>query len=414
MKTNIISFLLLLGFSINGFTQQTLSPADRAAIIKELRQEILDSLKGAPTAVLSKADSVKQAKDNQWKGHVEFGGYVEAYYIYDFNNPANHTRPSFIYSDNRHNEFNVNLAYAKISYIAPRLHANVALMAGTYANANLASEPGVLKNILEANAGINLSKKKQVWLDAGIFASHIGFESARGADCWNMTRSILADNSPYYESGVKLTYSSDNGKFLVSGLILNGWQRIQRVDGNSLPAFGWQIQGKPNDKIMLNSSSFIGNDKPDTVRQMRYFHNFYATFTATSKLGFILGFDAGMEQKAKGSKEYNFWYSPVLIARYAFCDQIAASARFEYYNDKNGVIIATGTPNGFGTFGYSLNLDVTPASFAMIRLEGRLLQSRQDEIFTKHDGSTTRLDPFVGVTFALSFGYAPPLLDTHQ
>jgi hypothetical protein len=286
-------------------------------------------------------------------------------------------------------------------------------MAGTYPNANLASEPGVLKNILEANAGINLLKKKQLWLDAGIFASHIGFESARGMDCWNMTRSILADNSPYYESGAKLTYTSDNGKLLVSGLVLNGWQRIQRVDGNSLPSFGWQIQGNPNSKILINSSSFIGTDSPDSSREMRYFHNFYATFAATDKLGFILGFDAGMQQKARGSKDYNFWYSPVFITRYAFCDKLAASARFEYYADPNGVIIATGTPNGFGTFGYSLNLDVTPISFAMIRFEGRLFQSRQDEIFTDKNGSPTKLDPFIGVTFAFSFGYSPPLINGH-
>ena len=396
---------------------QSLSPAQKVALINLIQQ-----VKQEPSATpfnsgtepsKSKEDSIKTAKENQWKGHVEFGGYVEAYYIFDINQPKDNNRSSFIYSHNRHNEFNINLAYAKMSYVASRLHANVALMAGTYTNANLAAEPGVLKNLLEANAGINLSDKKQVWLDAGIFASHIGFESARGMDCWNMTRSILADNSPYYESGVKLTYTSDNGKIMASGLILNGWQRIQRVSGNSLPSFGWQIQGKPNDKFLINSSSFIGTDKPDSSRLMRYFHNLYAVITPTTKLGFIVGLDAGMEQKAKGSKEYNFWYSPVLIARYAFCDQVAASARFEYYSDRNGVIIATGTPNGFGTFGYSLNVDYTPISFAMIRLEGRVLQSRQDEIFTKKDGSSTRLDPFIGATFALSFGYAPALIPVH-
>ncbi len=32
-------------------------------------------------------------------------------------------------------------------------------------------------------------------------------------------------------------------------------------------------------------------------------------------------------------------------------------ARAEYYSDKNGVIIAAGTPNGFQVWGYSLNFD---------------------------------------------------------
>lgn len=350
------------------------------------------------------------AEDSQWKGNIELSGYLEAYYIYDFSNPGNHTRPSFIYSHNRHNEFNINLAYLKTAYVAPRLHGAVALMAGTYPNANLAAEPDVLKNIFESYAGIKLSSKKQWWFDAGIYASHLGFESAVGKDCWTMTRSIAAENSPFYNAGMKLTYTSDNGKFTAAGHIMNGWQRITRVDGNSLPGFGWQIQGKPNGKFLINSSSFIGSDKPDSVRQMRYFHDLYAIITPSDKVGIILGFDAGMEQKAKGSNDYNVWYTPVVMARYAFSPKVSASIRWEYYSDENGVLVATGTPNGFQTFGYSLNLDYSPISFAMMRFEGRLFQSKEDKIFSENDGSPTQLNPFVGVSFALSFGYVPKLI----
>jgi hypothetical protein len=405
----ILTLVFIIAVSITAYSQSAISPAERQSIIDQLRKEILDSLRTGQVEVVAAEDSLKEVKQRPWKGQVELSGYVEAYYQYDFNQPQNQNRPGFVYSHNRHNEVNINLAYIKMAYAAPRLRANLALMAGTYSNANLAAEPGVLKNIYEANAGINLSKKKQVWLDAGIFAAHIGFESAVSKDCWTLTRSMLADNSPYYESGLKLTYSSDNGKFLASALVLNGWQRIQRVGASSLPAFGWQIQGKPSDKILINSSSFIGTDKPDSVRQMRYFHNLYAIFNATDKLGFILGFDAGAEQKAKKSKDYNFWYSPVFIARYAVIDQLALAARFEYYNDNNGVIIATGSPNGFETFGYSLNIDYSPISNALIRLEGKLYQSRRDKIFTWKDGTGTQLNPSIALSFAYSFSYVPKI-----
>lgn len=402
MKKIYISLTVLL-MALNSFSQTTLSPAERKLLIEELKREILDSLRAAPA--LTATDSLAEQKAKPWKGTMELSAYIEAYYLFDINNPASGNRPGFIYSHNRHNEFNINLAYFKFNYSAARLRANVAIMAGTYSNANLSSEPGVIKNIYEANAGINLSKKKQVWLDAGVFASHIGFESAVGKDCWNMTRSILADNSPYYESGIKLSYTSDNGKFFASGLVLNGWQRIQKVSGNSLPSFGWQIQGKPNDKVLINSSSFIGTDKPDSARQMRYFHNLYAIFTVTDKFGITLGLDAGAEQKAKGSKQYNAWFSPVLIARYQPIEQLALAARFEYYSDRNGVVIGTGTPNGFETFGYSINADVIPFANAMIRFEGRLFQSKTDEIFEKRNGSFTKLSPTVGLCFAYAFAH---------
>ncbi|HMT28141.1 MAG TPA: outer membrane beta-barrel protein, partial [Bacteroidia bacterium] len=129
------------------------------------------------------------------RSNLVITGYAEVYYGYDFNEPSDHNRSPFIYSHNRHNEFNLNLGFIKAAYASEKVRANVALATGTYMNANYSAEPGVLKNIYEANAGIKLSKKKNLWVDAGIFGSHIGFESAISKDCWSLTRSILADNS---------------------------------------------------------------------------------------------------------------------------------------------------------------------------------------------------------------------------
>lgn len=319
---------------------------------------------------------------------LKISGYIETYYSYDFTNPDNHSRPGFVYSHNRHNEVTLNLGFVKAAYQTNNTRANLALMTGTYANANLAAEPGVLKNLFEANAGVKISKNKNLWVDAGIFASHIGFESAIGKDCWNLTRSILADNSPYYESGAKVSYTSDNEKWFISGLILNGWQRIQRVDGNNTPAFGHQLTFKPNSKITLNSSSFAGSDTPDSTRRMRYFHNFYAQLLLHEKFGITAGFDLGAQQKSKGSSDYKTWYSPVLIAKYSPSAKISIAARGEYYNDAHEVIISTGTENGFQTYGYSLNLDYAIADNLVWRIEGRGFTSK-DKIFTldKQPGS---------------------------
>jgi hypothetical protein len=314
------------------------------------------------------------------KSPLTFSGYVEVYYLYDFARPQDHTRSNFVYSFNRHNETTLNLGYLKAAYDNGQVRGNLAFMTGTYANANLAAESGVFKNILEANVGAKISQKHNLWIDAGIFASHIGFESAIGKDCWNLTRGILADNSPYFESGAKLTYTTTDGQWLVSALVLNGWQRIQRVPGNSTPAFGHQVTYKPNARLTLNSSSFVGNDKPDSTRQMRYFHNFYGIFQATEKLGITFGFDTGAEQTAPKSSQYNWWYTPVVIARLKTSKKTYLAARAEYYSDANGVIISTNTPNGFRTWGYSLNFDYALSDNALWRLEARGFSS-QDAIF---------------------------------
>jgi hypothetical protein len=345
--------------------------------------------------------NIANAQTDSTPPALTFSGYIETYYSYDFGKPSNHIRPAFAYSHNRHNEVNLNLGFFKAAYQKENVRANLALMAGTYANVNLAAETGVLKNIFEANVGVKISKKKNIWVDAGIFSSHIGFESAIGKDCWNLTRSLLADNSPYFETGAKISYTSNNGKWFISGLLLNGWQRIQRVDGNNTPAFGHQLTFKPNSKITLNSSSFIGNDKPDSLKQMRYFHNFYGIFQLTEKLALTTGFDIGAQQKSPNSNDFNTWYSPILIVKISPNAKNNIALRAEYYSDPNGVIISTGTPNGFKTWGYSINYDYLLRDNVMWRIEGRGF-SGKDKTFEK-DNVPVNTNYILTTSFAISF-----------
>ncbi|TAE47457.1 MAG: porin [Bacteroidetes bacterium] len=341
------------------------------------------------------------AQEADTPAKLSVNGYVEAYYGFDTSRPADHSRPSFVYSHNRHNELGLNLGLIRTSYDASRVRARLSLMVGDYANANLAAEPGVLKNVFEAYAGAKLSEKQELWVEAGIFPSHIGFESAIGKDCWNLTRSMMADNSPYFESGAKLSWTSNTGKWFLSGLLLNGWQRIRRVEGNQTPAFGTQVTFKPNGAITLNSSTFIGNDKPDSLRQMRYFHNFYGIFQLAPSLAATVGFDIGAEQQARGADAYNLWYTPVVMLRLTPGDKLALNLRGEYYRDDAGVIIASGTPNGFQTFSYTLGLDYLFHPQAVWRIEGRGYSSKDAVFVRKGDPATT--NAFFTTSLAVSF-----------
>ncbi len=343
---------------------------------------------------------VANGQDTTTKNPLLISGYAEVYYQYDFNKPPDGNRPGFIYSHNRHNEFNLNLGFIKAAYAMERVRANLAIATGTYIKANYAAEPGILQNIFEGNVGIKLSKNKNLWLDAGIMPSHIGFESAVSKDCHTLTRSLLAENSPYFEAGAKLTYTTDNGKWTMAGMALNGWQRITRVSGNSLMSWGTQLQFKPSDKILLNYSSFIGADKPDSARLSRFFHNIYGIFTITDKFGLTLGFDIGTEEKALNNSNNNTWYAPVVILKYSINNKWTIAGRAEHYNDKNGVIISTGTPNGFQTTGYSLNLDYAPVKNVLARLEGRSLRSK-DAIFSTSN-SVTKNNLFIVSSIAIS------------
>lgn len=343
-------------------------------------------------------DEVKA--QNPDSSSFKLSGYLEAYYTYDFNKPEDHVRQPFLYAYNRHNEVNINLGYIKAAYNSRKLRANLALMVGTYTNDNMAAESSSLQHLYEANVGVKLSEKKELWLDAGVLPSHIGFESAVGKDCWALTRSLAAENSPYFETGARLSYSSPNGKWYLAALLLNGWQRIERANGNNTPALGHQVTFKPNDRWTFNSSSFIGNDKPDSLRRMRYFHDFYSQYQVSSKFGLTFGFDIGAEQKEKGSSRFYSWYAPVIIARYALTDRWTIAARAEQYRDKYGVVVYRPVSNGTDIYGYSFNIDYAILKKALWRLEARQFHSPQAS-FSEKD-TYVKNDFFITTSFAIS------------
>ena len=321
---------------------------------------------------------------NDTLNKLKLSAYGEVYYSYDFSKPTNHEKANFLYNHKRHNEFNANLLLLKANYQDKYFRANIGFMAGQYAQYNLISEPTWAQFIYEANIGVQLSKKQNLWLDAGILPSHIGFESAISADCWTLTRSILAENSPYYETGIKISYTIKNEKLYLAALCLNGWQRIRKPDDIQLPSFGTQLTFKPNNQLTFNYSTFLGSDKPDTMQAFRHFHNFYLQYEPTGKLGVLAGFDIGME-KAIANK-YVTWYAPVLILKYTHSKKLRIAIRGEYYTDPNQVIIATGTLHGFQTFGFSSNIDYSLNDKIRIRFEGRMFQSK-DNIFSNSNSN---------------------------
>lgn len=331
---------------------------------------------------------------------LKISGYLETYYSYDFNKPTNNSRPVFIYSHNRNNEVNVNLAFIKANYQTERVRGNLALALGTYMSANYAAEPDVMKNAFEAYAGVKLSTNANLWLDAGIFSSHIGFESAISKDCWVLTRNISSENTPYYESGAKLTYTTDNQKLTATLLYLNGWQRIKRLDGNSKPAGGLQLVYKPSDKLTLNYSNYLGYEGENALRTRRFYHNFYGILQLNDSFGLTAGFDYGTQQIAKGSSEKKEVLAPVLIARYTFTPNWALAGRYEFYKDSQAMIVASENPKCFKVNGYSLNIDYSPFKQALLRLEGKVYQGNDQ--FTRR-GSTVDYNSSITSSLAISF-----------
>lgn len=314
--------------------------------------------------------------------NVSLSTYADLYYGYDFGNPEDHNRPDFLYSYHRHNEVNLNIGLLLLSYEDERVRSNFGLMAGTYVSRNLAHEDDLLKNIYEANIGLKLANRKSLWLEMGVFPSHIGFESAIGADCWSMTRSLLADNSPYYSSGAQLIYTTPSKYWEFRLLALNGWQRITRIPGQQTIAFGHQAKWTPDDYLTLNSSSFIGNEYPSEFARLRIFHNFYTQWENEKGFGFKLGVDVGAQATNSNNDNFRNWYGLLVTSRIPIKEQHAIAARLEFFNDQG---VVTNYGGSFENIGFSTNYDYQFSENVLLRLEFRTFNNQRELFLLDND-----------------------------
>ena len=310
---------------------------------------------------------------------LNFSGFIESYYSYDFNKPSESQKLPFMYNYNRHNEFNINNALLRVKATYSNVYASFAIHAGTYVEDNYVAED--VKLISEAIVGVYLDAKRKHAIEMGIMPSYIGFETATSASNLTLTRSMLAENSPYFMTGIKYQFQPSE-KWTFATLLTNGWQRIAKPDHSTIPAFGSQIIFKPTEKAILNWSTFIGDEPTEWGLRTRYFSNIYFDYKWNESWRTIAGFDIGM-QKSSVDNNYENWFSPVLIAQYSINSKWQTAFRTEYYQDKDNVIINI-NDLAFKTIGNSLNVDFLPTAKVKIRMEARWLKS-QEAIFIKNN-----------------------------
>lgn len=307
-------------------------------------------------------------------GKFSLSAYVDTYFGADINEYKSGNRPYFV-SSARRKEVNINLAFLDVRYNGERVRLRVTPGFGTYMAANYAAEPAGLRYLVEANAGVCLSKKRNIWLDAGILGSPYTNESAISKDHLMYSRSLSAEYVPYYLSGIKFTIPVSK-KLTLYLYGLNGWQKIN-IEEKGVGALGTQFEFKLNDKMLLNWNTYLGNEQNTNSdpKRMRLFSDVYwvynnKKFSATS-CAYI-----GMQHYVDNSK--NLWWQANFIARYHFAPLFSLSARAEYFSDPEQVmIVPMNNVPGTGIFSGGLCANIHIDEHALIRFEGRYFNATE-------------------------------------
>ena len=303
---------------------------------------------------------------------VEWSGYVDAYYAWDSGQPRAFDRP-YTTQAARSNEFNINLAHVAVSLVSPHVRGRVALQAGTSVQVNYGGEPttGIVsgpslsRHIQEATAGARLADG--LWLDGGIYFSYIGLEGWISRDNPTYTRSLVAEFSPYYLSGARLTWQPANRPLTIQVHVMNGWQNI--AENNRAKAVGLRVDWQASKIVTVSYGNFVGNEQPDSLpAKTRVFNQLMAR--AASPGGLLV-----QGQVDLGRQSASTWYGFTVVARLPVSSTAAVSGRIERYSDPDQVIVATGTPNGFSANGVSVGCDIKYAGGLVWRTELRELRT---------------------------------------
>ena len=316
------------------------------------------------------------------KLNISFEGFVDVYYSANIADKTFDDKPSMFYNHTRNSQVDVNLAMIKLNAAKKDFRSSFGIMAGTYSNVNLASEPGVFKNIYEASIAFKPLSKHNFWIEAGIIPSHIGFESAVSHDCPTLTRSLLAENSPYYQAGLKLGYT--RGNWSLNAYVLNGWQMIYKAAGNDLPSFGTQVRYTKEKVIDVNWSTFAGDDYFGTYGY-RFYNDFFITIAPERKFSFTLYADHGTQYISFRNQTVS-WYGFSAIPQIQFNQKFHMALRAEMMNDPDMLIFTlSGYANNINRIkAGSINFDYRINEYLKIRFETKYV--KYEDAVIRYDG----------------------------
>ena len=300
---------------------------------------------------------------------VQLHGWVDVFYGLNTNRPADGTSflPGTGTTARRANELNLNAAAVDVS-LEPRpvgFHLTLAFGSGldvvhSGEPSGSAIGPEVWRNVYQASVSYTAPIGSGLLFEAGIYPSHIGFETFFSKDNWNYTRGWMGEFSPYYQTGLKISYSFD-AHWSAQLHFLNGWQNIG--DNNRAPAVGTQLAWT-NDRVTLGFNTFAGPELPGDDSHWRLFGDLTAVVKATSWLSLGATADLGRQDRPQGAA---VWHAAGLYARIALAERVALALRAEYYDDVDGFF--SGAPqvlrNGTAT------LEVRPAEHLILKLEAR-------------------------------------------
>lgn len=341
------------------------------------------------------------AAEEHWYDRIEVGGFVDVYYAYNTNKPR--SQDNFTESAGstakKSNQFSLNMAVLEITTVDPVI-VHLALGFGTGIEVIAKDEPSgdfigpsVWKYVQEAYVGYRIPLGRGITVEAGILPSHVGLESLQSRQDWNYTRSWLAESSPYYQAGVRVTYPFTD-RLSVQLHYLNGWAIVG--EDNNWKTFGSQVLYR-SDRLSCAFNTLIGPEQPNEHSTWRFLFDGWLSWNATRRWQLALNADYAFEQLPAAAPAE--WYGSAVYTRVAVWRTLAVAGRLEVFHDGLGAPadvprVLTGVEQTLLEATLTVEARLAPEHL-ILKVEGRYDQSDHD-VFETHELSMLTQEPVAG------------------
>ncbi len=269
---------------------------------------------------------------------ISITGLVDAYFSYNFANPASRTNSFSRNFDVNANQFSIGLAKVTFQKSAEPVGFRIDLAYGQTMDIvhTMASPTGsdeTYKNIEQAYLTTVIPLGKGLTVNAGKMVTHMGAEVIESNANLNYSRSLLFQYAiPYYHTGICASYPfADN--LTVTGYLYNGWNSV--IDNNKQKTVGASLSWFPTSALQIIGNVISGNEQSaGTAVHPKNVYEAIVNYTASDKLLFAL--DANYGEERQIGDVLALWKGVALYGKYTISDAAAVIARVEDFNDCNG------------------------------------------------------------------------------
>lgn len=327
---------------------------------------------------------------------ISLSGFIDTSYTYNFNGPDSRTNTARVF-DTEANNFNVQAAEVVFERLPPD-SGGVGFRTDLFfgEDAEVITPTGSTRDefdlqqayiSLKPPPSFNLPIGSWQWIKIGKFVTMHGAEVIEAKDNWNFTRSLLFGYAiPFTHTGIRAGYQFSDSLSGYLG-INNGWDNVK--DNNKTKSVEGALAWSPNDKLSFNLAGMYGPEQESNDHSQRALIDFLATYKPFDKWTLMLNADYAHEEDAVARGKDGSWSGVAGYLRYDVNDWMSLISRTEFFSDRQGLRVVSGTAQDL--WEQTLTLELRPYKDFITRLEYRHDES-SSKIFTDNQKSVDNQD----------------------